>query len=114
MSEHSPRYRYDCGRYKFNWNCGLLCACVLPASKYSPPPKSRDEEVKEAQRQWCERRAAIVQLDETAKYLSNLVNGGIDSGLPPEILKRAEDIIAPLDNLADDIGRFKHPEERDR
>jgi len=69
------------------------------------------EEVQLAQEQWNERRAAIVQLEESAAYLSALVNGKIDSGLPRELLKRAEDLIAPLDNLADDIGRFKHPEE---
>jgi hypothetical protein len=39
---HAPRHRYDCGRCKFSWNCGLSCGCVLLKKDYDAPP----EEVK--------------------------------------------------------------------
>ena len=34
--EHAPRHRFDCGRCKFSWSCGLLCACAL--RQPDPPP----------------------------------------------------------------------------
>jgi len=40
--EHSPRHRFDCGRCKFSWCCGLACQCNLRKSDYDAPP----EEVK--------------------------------------------------------------------
>lgn len=108
--KHDPRHRYDCGRCKFNWNCGILCSCVL-SDAYGSPPKSRAKEVEEAHIQWLTRRTAIETLERTASYLSDLANGTLNDGLPPDLRKSAEDLIAPLDNLADGIGRFRHPEE---
>ena len=29
MTEHNPQYRFDCEHCKFNWCCGILCACDL-------------------------------------------------------------------------------------
>ena len=42
---HCPRWRYDCGRCKFSWNCGPLCACALgnPFSLAPTPPKRQRE-----------------------------------------------------------------------
>ena len=37
--DHDPQHRYDCGRCKFSWNCGLACSCVLD-SDYPDPPES--------------------------------------------------------------------------
>lgn len=35
---HNPQHRYDCGRCKYSWCCGLLCACSLRS--LGPPPPS--------------------------------------------------------------------------
>lgn len=47
---HSPRYKYDCGKCKFNWNCGYLSRCVLnkgrrQSEKLSEPPIPVQEKV---------------------------------------------------------------------
>lgn len=39
--EHKPRYKYDCDRCKFHWNCGLLCSCVL-REMGDPPPRRKE------------------------------------------------------------------------
>ena len=38
-NDHAPRHRYDCGRCKFSWNCGLACGCVLKRGEYDAPPE---------------------------------------------------------------------------
>jgi len=35
--KHNPKYKYDCGNCKFNWNCGLTCSCVLKDVPEPPP-----------------------------------------------------------------------------
>ncbi len=41
--DHQPRWKYDCTRCKFDWNCGPLCACIL--SEHVDPPDNRKLEV---------------------------------------------------------------------
>lgn len=36
---HTPWYKFDCYRCKFNWNCGPLCSCAL--RRHPEPPEDR-------------------------------------------------------------------------
>lgn len=47
MSEHKPRYQYDCNRCKFKWCCGYCCACALK-HELPKPPKHVQLKVNEA------------------------------------------------------------------
>lgn len=42
---HDPRHRFDCGRCKFSWCCGPLCACALNEIPLSSVPEERLVEV---------------------------------------------------------------------
>jgi hypothetical protein len=48
-----PLYAYDCGKCRFNWCCGPLCACLpnLPAT-----PPERVKEVMRLQAEWRKSR----------------------------------------------------------
>ena len=108
--EHNPRYRYDCGRCKFHWNCGILCECVL--WKAPDPPNERAMEVAKVQKAWRERREIGDKVEEMAAFFSKLANSEINTGgLPRSLLKKAEDMVAPLDHLSEDIRQYRHPEE---
>lgn len=42
MTQHNPRYKYDCDRCKFNWCCGPLCRCVLKGYQNAPPHRMKE------------------------------------------------------------------------
>jgi hypothetical protein len=113
MPEHEPRYKYDCERCKFNWNCGILCACVLSKRAFPDPPPERAKEVKEAQERWRRRRRIADSVEEMAAFFSELANDKDDDhGLPITLIRRGEDMIHTLDHLAEDIRAFRAPEEK--
>lgn len=41
MTEHRPRYRFDCERCKFSWNCGPQCSCALAQVPLRLTPRRR-------------------------------------------------------------------------
>ena len=49
--EITPRFEYDCGHCKLNWNCGDLCACFKWQGAI-PTPKDRAYRVARFQRYW--------------------------------------------------------------
>jgi len=57
--KHNPRYKYDCGRCKFSWNCGELCSCVL-YEMGDPPPKRKEEVLLARFKEWPEEGVASI------------------------------------------------------
>jgi hypothetical protein len=79
MTTHSPRFQYDCGRCKFNWNCGPTCACalLLGGRKWPEPPEDRKKEVDAACIAVCllpEYREATAEEIERYKNRRNILS----------------------------------------
>ena len=49
---HEPRWRFDCGRCKFSWCCGMCCHCNLRKTDYPDTPDYRKLEVAQARWDW--------------------------------------------------------------
>jgi hypothetical protein len=56
VSEHKPRFRYDCENCKYNWCCGHLCACAL---ENLPSVDFIEQQVAIKQEQWRNEQAEI-------------------------------------------------------
>lgn len=80
---HKPRWRYDCARCKFSWNCGELCSCSVRGN--TPPGRMR--EVEALQAAWSRnrrRRMRMEKIDETVDaYVKN------NPGCTPTEIQRA-------------------------
>lgn len=108
MAEHAPRYKYDCDRCKFNWNCGILCDCVLKGAQ--DPPLERARKVAAVQGRWRQRRLIADKLEQTTAFLNSAAKElGVLAGLPDALQRRTRDPIASLSHLADDIRDYKEP-----
>lgn len=73
MTEHRPRYQFDCKRCKFNWCCGPKCACNLSKIPLRETPKRRVLTVAKERREGGHAPAAVELVKDWEKSNLRLV-----------------------------------------